>query len=284
MSFDAGQFTSIITETEIGRVGDDLAVVYHPEGIFSNLTGGQNVMVNRSGFNTANVVLNHSNDVFFIPEPAGFGTLDFFNGNTLLYRADYSVLQPTSPNITNTVAEPLASTLSVYSNVTNQNQSEFVPDLQYQQTITTPIGSTLSNIFIGNIPGDTNLYPLDGSFIPLIEITSASENTIITMGMFQQSTVTWLSVGIGVRQINTNLNEFILMGDRMVNYGSDSDCFFNLHVKAASDTRVLLSMTTSRLFRDGYDRTPWRRRNIYWHLIYMGNIEFIFYMGNGYRV
>ena len=192
---DANQ--TITDGANIFSAGDDFRIQYHSEGEFSNLFGGANVVVARGGLITNKITIRESDDIY----ADFYGEDRFFNyRRNMLYRVGYSATPTTDTLVNVDDIEPQADTISLYSNSQELYTLTSLQDIPLDEEIVTPPGAFFKEIYVSNVSADANNYVLDGSFQPIVEITSPARNTTVSFGVRQTGTNTYLHYLVGFRQ------------------------------------------------------------------------------------
>lgn len=193
---DAGQ--TMVDGDNILTLGDDFEVCYHAAGEFRDGLGGANVLTSTPGLLNSQVVIKTSGEML----KSYINLNDFAFGRAHLYQADYGASPGSNTLVDITDMEPRADTINFYANTLAHYTTEALSNLVVNAEVSTPRGAKFFELFLGNINPNPSVYVLDGSFQPMLIITSPTRNTKITLGFAQNGTTQHLQTLVNFQQIS----------------------------------------------------------------------------------
>jgi len=186
----------MVNGDNILTIGDDFDVTYYTFGEFEENFGGANVTTATSGLLNSSISIKTSGEML----KSYININDFAFGRSHLYQADYNTTPGSNTLMDITDIEPRADTINFYQNTLNFYTTSQLSNLDANREITTPTGSRLFEVYLGDINPDPNVYVLDNSFQPIIEVTSPARNTKITLGFAQDGSNPYLQCLVNFQQ------------------------------------------------------------------------------------
>ena len=190
----------MVNGDNILTIGNDFGVTYYTSGEFKEGFGGANVTTATSGLLNSNVTIKTSGEML----KSYINVNDFAFGRSHLYQTDYNTTPGSDTLVDITDIEPRADTINFYANTLDFYTTSQLSNLAVNQEVTTPLGTRLFDVYLGDINPDPNVYVLDNSFQPMIEVTSPARNTKITLGFAQAGTNPFLQCLVNFQQILPN--------------------------------------------------------------------------------